>query len=315
LTGGTPDATMLQAAFGGRRMRHCGAEEVFGEVELKRERAKESGARRVRGAEVRRHSRRGGQPRRSGRACGRAAAASASGSRTAAASARSAAGISWICGRLERRYGSPRPRGGGSPLAVLVRTILSQNTTDANRDAAYSRLVRKFPTWRALAAARTDEIARAIRPAGLYESKSRAIRGLLRYLDARFGSLDGAFLCRMKSSEALRELTAIKGIGVKTVSVALMFGCGRDDVFPVDTHVLRVSKRLGLVPEKATAEKAHRILGASVPRGRGAALHLNMIRLGREVCRPRRPSCGDCVLERRCPHAAGDGAEGRGGKM
>ena len=212
--------------------------------------------------------------------------------------------LSWVCRALEGAYGRPSPRSNEAPLDVLIETILSQNTNDANRDAAYRRLKSDFPSWEAAAAARLSRIESAIKTAGLYKQKSRAIKGLLRYLIEKEGRLDRSFLCRMDSPQALEELTAIKGIGVKTVSVALMFGCGRDDVFPVDTHILRVSKRLGLVPGKTTAERAHAILGRLVPQGRGPSLHLNMIRLGREICRARRPMCRACFLLSRCPWPA-----------
>jgi endonuclease-3 len=209
-----------------------------------------------------------------------------------------------VCRALERKYGRPDPQSKDTPLDVLVRTILSQNTNDTNRDRAYDRLKRKYPSWEPVVSARVRDIERAIEPAGLYRQKSRAIKGVLQHLLKKDGRLDHRFLCRMKSEEAMEELTALKGIGIKTVSVALMFGCGRDDVFPVDTHVLRVSKRLGLVPDKTSAEKAHGILGGLVPRSKGASLHLNMIRLGREICRARSPACGECFLARRCPWPA-----------
>jgi endonuclease-3 len=205
---------------------------------------------------------------------------------------------------LGREYGSPNPRSKRAPLDVLIESILSQNTNDVNREAAFLKLKRTFSSWEEVLVARLPSIEAAIRPAGLYKSKSRAIKDLLRYLMRVHGRLDSRFLCKMESAEALEELTQLKGIGVKTVSVALMFGCGRSDVFPVDTHILRVSKRLGLLPGKATAEKAHLVLGAMVPEGSGPSLHLNMIRLGREICRARRPMCGACFMTERCPWPA-----------
>jgi endonuclease-3 len=209
--------------------------------------------------------------------------------------------LTWVYKTLERRYGKPKPRRSGTPLDVLIRTILSQNTNDTNRDRAYTRLKAEYPSWEPVADAKLSDIARAIKPAGLFRQKSRAIRGLLRYLIKRNGILDGKFLCRMESREAIGELTALKGIGIKTVSVALMFGCGRDDVFPVDTHVLRVSKRLEFLPENTGAEKAHHILGEIVPKSNAASLHLNMISLGRDVCKARGPLCPRCALVTRCP--------------
>jgi len=211
--------------------------------------------------------------------------------------------LAWVSSRLEKLYGRPRGRSGDPPLAVFVKAILSQNTTDANRDRAYKRLRERFGTWEQVESARIRSLERSIRVAGLCRGKARAIRELLDYVRRSFGRLDEYFLCRMDTGEALRELTRLRGIGVKTVSVALMFGCGRDDVFPVDTHILRVSKRLGLVPASAAAERAHRILAPMVPDGSAASLHLNMIRHGRETCRARAPVCRDCVLRSRCPFA------------
>ncbi len=213
--------------------------------------------------------------------------------------------LSWACAVLERSYGRPNPRSGGSPLDVLIRTILSQNTSDKNSDEAYRRLTGAFSTWESVAAARLGSIEAAIKPAGLFRGKSRTIRALLRYLIERHGRLDRRFLCRMTSERAIAELTALKGIGVKTVSVALMFGCGREDVFPVDTHVLRVSKRIGVLPVRTGAEAAHDVLIRLAPNGKAPSLHLNMIRLGREICRSRRPLCGRCFLASRCPWPAG----------
>jgi endonuclease-3 len=212
--------------------------------------------------------------------------------------------LSWTCKALERTYGRPSPRPVGTPLDVLIGTILSQNTNDRNRDEAYRRLTGKYRTWEAVASARIGGIEAAVRPAGLYRGKSRAIKRLLRYLIESYGRIDRRFLCRMTSARAVEELTALKGVGVKTVSVALMFGCGRDDVFPVDTHVLRVSKRLGILPEGTGAEAAHAVMIELAPKGKPPSLHLNMIRLGREICRARRPACGVCPLALRCPWPA-----------
>ncbi len=209
--------------------------------------------------------------------------------------------VRWLSATLETEYGIPKPQSRSSPLEILIETILSQNTNDANRDAAFRRLKSSFPSWESLGKARLSRIETAIKPAGLFRQKSRSIKGLLRYLKKEHGGLDGGFICGMSSREAIEELTALKGVGIKTVSIVLMFGCDRDDIFPVDTHVLRVSKRLGLLPESTSAEKAHLILGDLVPPGEGKALHLNMVRFGREMCRARMPMCKVCFLASRCP--------------
>lgn len=202
---------------------------------------------------------------------------------------------------LFARFGRPaRCAHGEDPAWNLVLTILSQNTTDANRDRAFSTLSARFPTLAALAAAPAKEVEEAIRPAGLARAKAEAILSALRRLWRERGGYNLSFLSAMPLAEARKYLTSFKGVGPKTAGVVLLFSLGFP-AFPVDTHILRVSKRLGLISPSCNAARAACVLEPHVPRGAHAALHLTMIRLGRTICRPRKPRCADCPLLSLCP--------------
>jgi endonuclease-3 len=205
-----------------------------------------------------------------------------------------------IADRLAAVYGRPRVRR-GDPLDGLVETILSQNTSDRNSERAFAGLKRAFPTWAKAAAAPPRAIERAIRSGGLARIKSRRIKAVLRAIRAREGSFDLRQLRTLAKADAERRLTGLPGVGPKTRACVLLFCCGRE-AFPVDTHVHRIARRLGLVRGRASAEQAHACLEPRVPRGRALDLHLNLIRLGREVCRPGRPRCHACALGRLCAH-------------
>ncbi|MGE5189605.1 MAG: endonuclease III domain-containing protein [Gemmatimonadota bacterium] len=206
-----------------------------------------------------------------------------------------------VSGRLAARYGRPgRCAHEKDPVRNLVLTILSQNTTDANRDRAFASLVDRFPTLAQLAAARPREVEEAIRAGGLARAKAKAILGALARLKEERGAYTLGFLADMPLAGARDYLTSFPGVGVKTANVVLLFSFRRE-AFPVDTHILRVSKRLGLVPRNATLARAALLLEPHVPRGEHAPLHLNMIRLGREVCRPGNPRHAECPLLPVCP--------------
>ncbi len=200
---------------------------------------------------------------------------------------------------LEREHGEPRWEGPGDPLDSLIRTILSQNTNDNNRDLAYRRLRERFQTWRGVMSASRDEVAESIRPAGLANQKSERLIAILRWIEKTYGELNLDFLHEMPTDEAFETFTRLKGIGVKTMAVVLMFACGRE-VFPVDTHVHRVTRRLGLVPEAADAVKTFRLMAPLVPEGKSYSLHMNLIRFGRSVCTARSPKCLHCPLFTHC---------------
>ena len=209
-----------------------------------------------------------------------------------------------ISRRLARRFGRPGICGHETaPVENLVLTILSQNTTDANRDRAYDALRKRFPSVAALAAAKPAEVEEAIRVGGLAKAKARSILGALARLKRERGGYSLDFLRAMPLDEARGHLTSFPGVGVKTANILLLFSFGLP-AFPVDTHILRVTKRLGLVPPNADLSKAALSLEPHVAKGDHGPLHLNLIRLGREVCRPRAPLCPSCPLLPLCPEGA-----------
>lgn len=203
--------------------------------------------------------------------------------------------------RLEQRYGrATRPR--IDPLDELMLTILSQNTSDTNRDRAYEALRASFPDWEAVRVARRSEVEKAIRPAGLWKQKARVLQDTLNALLEERGRLDLTHLAGLSDEEVIEYLTSLRGVGVKTAACVLCFSMGRP-YMPVDTHVHRVARRLGLIPARATAEQAHELLNrdSSVPAELRLSLHIQLIRHGRAICRAGRPACGRCVLEDLCP--------------
>jgi endonuclease-3 len=206
-----------------------------------------------------------------------------------------------ICRRLAELYGEHPVRPALDPVAELVSTILSQNTNDHNRDRAFDRLRERFPTWEAVRDAPVGRVAEAIRTAGLAQSKAPRIQAALRRISAERGAITLDFLAGMPLEEARDWLTAMDGIGPKTAAIVLLFAFGRP-AFPVDTHIHRVTRRLGLVPDKASREKAHCLLEALLPPETYYSLHLNLIRHGRETCLSRRPACTRCTLFDLCPY-------------
>jgi len=204
--------------------------------------------------------------------------------------------------RLRSTFGRPRPGRALPPIDELVLTILSQNTSDTNSGRAFDALRRRFPTWGAVARAPRRSIEAAIRAGGLARLKSRVIRETLRRIERERGSFDLAFLNGWPVPEALAWLQRFRGVGEKTACCVLLFGCRRP-AFPVDTHILRVARRLGWLPTGADAADAHRRLATLVPVRRYYEIHINLITLGRRLCRPRRPRCGDCPLSRDCRYA------------
>ncbi|MGQ9647236.1 MAG: endonuclease III domain-containing protein [Thermodesulfobacteriota bacterium] len=202
---------------------------------------------------------------------------------------------------LERQYGIPKKGKKSDPLRVLVQTILSQNTNDRNRDWAYQRLKNQFPRWEEMLKGDRRAIEEALRPGGLARQKAKRIVDILQWLKKRQGKVSLAFLKRMDSEEVKETLSGLKGIGPKTVHCLLLFGLGRE-AFPVDTHILRVGKRLGFIPERLDAVKAHSWMAPLVPKGKAFSLHLNLIKHGRSVCNAKKPQCKECVLKNECFH-------------
>jgi endonuclease-3 len=188
----------------------------------------------------------------------------------------------------------------GDLLDGLVHTILSQNTSDVNSHRAFRLLKLRFPTWEKAAAARVEEIEEAIRPGGISRVKAQRIKDLLAMLKADSGSYSLERLRDMEHGEALEYLVGIPGVGRKTAAVLLLFQLGYP-YFPVDTHVLRVGKRLGLLPVGASAQRAHDIMDAAVPDDIKYRLHINLVEHGRRICKAGKPRCQECCLSDRCP--------------
>jgi endonuclease-3 len=203
--------------------------------------------------------------------------------------------------RLLDKYGDPSWRTPMSALDELISTILSQNTNDINRDRAFSALRQHFPTWESVRDADEHEVIESIRSAGLANRKGPRIQAILRDITAQRGSLDLSFLAGLPVNEARDWLLQFKGVGPKTVAIVLLFSLGKP-AFPVDTHIYRVTGRLGLRPEKMGLEQAHKHLQDLFPTEAYQPVHLNLIRLGREVCHPRRPACEVCVLQSLCEY-------------
>jgi len=203
--------------------------------------------------------------------------------------------------RLLATYGEPQWRPHLDPVSELVSTILSQNTNDQNRDVAFQRLCARFVTWEAVRNADVDQVIDAIRPAGLANQKGPRIQAALHRIAEERGELTLDFLADWPLEEARAWLTAINGVGPKTAAIVLLFSLGRP-AFPVDTHVHRVSRRLGLIEPNTTREKAHGDLEQLVPPDDYYAFHLNLIRHGRQVCISRKPRCEMCVLRDVCDY-------------
>lgn len=201
--------------------------------------------------------------------------------------------------RLIQQYGEPTWRNPLPPLAELISTILSQNTSDTNRDRAYNNLRKHFPTWEAVRDANVDEIVDAIRSAGLANRKGPRIKQILNEITDKFGSLDMEFLYDMTANEARDWLLQFKGVGPKTASIVLLFSLDLPS-FPVDTHIYRVTGRLGLRPKKMNPERAHSHLAELFPEDAYYSAHLNIIRFGREICTSRKPDCPNCPLQDLC---------------
>jgi endonuclease-3 len=211
-----------------------------------------------------------------------------------------AARLGAILRKLERAYGTPRWTPHHDPLGELVATILSQNTSDVNSDRAYAALRAAFRTWDEVADAQPDELATVIRSGGLAKLKGQRIQEMLRTLKARQGDLRLDFLRDMPMPAARAFLAEFSGVGPKTIACVLLFACGHP-ALPVDTHIHRVTTRLGLLPTGCTAERAHGVLEPLIPPTRVYAAHVNLIRHGRTVCKARLPDCRHCCLRTSCP--------------
>ena len=203
--------------------------------------------------------------------------------------------------RLLKLYGRPAWRKRLPPLDELISTILSHNTNDVNRDRAYTKLRRRFPNWEAVRDAETADVVEAVRLAGLGNQKGPRIQEILREITRQRGALDMDFLLELPPEQVRSWLMSFKGVGPKTAAIVMQFSLGIP-AFPVDTHIYRVSGRLGLRPWRMSAEKAHAWLAGLFQKSDYEAVHLNLIRLGREVCHARIPNCGHCALKDLCAY-------------
>ena len=203
--------------------------------------------------------------------------------------------------RLSALYGAPKWESSGPAVDELVLTVLSQNTNDRNSSEGFRRLREAFADWAAVENAPWQSVAAAIRVSGLNNIKSRRIQKILKGIREERGDYSLEFLKDWPAAQANEYLRAIPGVGPKTAACVLAFSFGMP-VFPVDTHILRVTKRLGVLPEKTDAETAHEVLQKLVPGGIVYPLHLLIIRHGRETCHARRPACERCVLLKMCPY-------------
>lgn len=200
---------------------------------------------------------------------------------------------------LLEAFGKPTWRDPLPAVDELVSTILSQNTNDTNRDRAFNSLRAKFSTWEAARDANTEDVIAAIRVAGLANQKGPRIQQVLQAITKERGSLNLDFLADLPTEEARAWLTKFNGVGPKTAAIVLCFSLGKP-AFPVDTHIYRVSGRTGLRHEKMTVEQAHPYLESLFPPETYYAAHLNIIRLGREICEARKPLCQKCPIIKLC---------------
>ena len=206
-----------------------------------------------------------------------------------------------IHARLLEFYGKPMWRNPLPAIDELVSTILSQNTNDLNRDRAFNALRARFGTWEEVRDAMTLDVIEAIRPAGLANQKGPRIQHVLRSITEERGSLDLSFLEKLTVYEARAWLTRFNGVGPKTAAIVLCFSLNKP-AFPVDTHIYRVTGRIGLRPERMTVEQAHPHLESLFPSETYYAAHLNIVRLGREICTARKANCEICPIRKLCDY-------------
>ncbi len=200
---------------------------------------------------------------------------------------------------MRRLYPEPRKHRRLPAIDELILTILSQNTSDVNSHAAYLNLRKKFPTWDRVAKAPAKQIVDAIRKGGLAAQKGPRIKSILREIHAERGKYDIEHVGKMPLDEALEYLMHFNGVGMKTASCVMLFSC-RKPAFPVDTHILRVSKRLGIIGPKDGADKATKIYMDHTEPDERLKFHIDIIMFGREICHPRQPECNKCDLTRMC---------------
>ena len=203
--------------------------------------------------------------------------------------------------RLRVEQGTFAPKPVLPVIDEVVATVLSQHTSDTNSERAFAQLKERFSSWEEVADAPASQVADAIRCGGIADQKARRIQQILAAIAQREGRIDLGRIHDLDDAAAQTYLESLPGVGPKTAACVLTFAMGRA-AFPVDTHVHRVATRLGWLPAKTTAERAHRLLGPMVPADIRYDLHVAMITHGRTVCRVQRPRCGVCVLNDLCAY-------------
>jgi endonuclease-3 len=206
-----------------------------------------------------------------------------------------------VAAALGQLYGIPQWRKDWPPLDELVSCILSQNTTDANRDRAFDALRARYPTWQDVVDAPAAELIETVRVAGLANQKGPRIQTVLRRIQAERGAFEIDFLADLPLEEARAWLTQLDGVGPKTAAIVLCFAFNRP-AFPVDTHVHRVGQRIGFLPQGISAERAHDVMEALVPPEDHYAFHINLIQHGRAICKARSPQCARCPITAHCDY-------------
>lgn len=206
-----------------------------------------------------------------------------------------------VLSRLSRVFGRPDWRNPLPPVDELVCTILSQNTNDRNRDVAFNALKKRFPDWNMLIDAPEEEIIATIRIAGLANQKGPRIKEVLSQIKMERENLDLSFLAQLPLEEAREWLLRFKGVGRKTAAIVLQFSLNRP-AFPVDTHIYRVTGRLGARPSRMSVEQTHLLMEKLIDPSEYYAGHLNLIRLGREICHARTPLCQSCPVNNLCAY-------------
>jgi endonuclease-3 len=207
--------------------------------------------------------------------------------------------LKFITQNLEAMFGVPRNDSHKDPLDELINTILSQSTTNINSHRAFASLKQRFPNWEQARLARPASIAAAIKSGGLANVKSVVIKNVLDEIKQQLGNFDLSFLKTAPINEASKFLLSLKGVGPKTAACVLLFTCKRP-VFPMDTHIFRIFRRVGLLPEKISDKLAHEMIENLIPPKKHYSLHINLIALGRQICHPQNPKCGQCPLSEHC---------------
>jgi endonuclease-3 len=201
---------------------------------------------------------------------------------------------------LEQEYGPRQWQPDRDPMDVLIGTVLSQNTSDTNSGRAFASLKASFDTWEDVASAPVEHIARLIKSGGLSQIKAARIKQVLEQIEKEQGRISLDLLRSKTMAEAEAYLMRLPGVGHKTASCVLLFSLGKPSL-PVDTHVFRVAKRLGLINSKISAEKAHSLLQEQIPPSKVYQFHIHMIEHGRRICHARQPCCNTCRLSGVCP--------------